>query len=312
MMAFPLLAKLLAFLLFIPLVNMPSDPYVVVLGIAQDGGYPHAGCQKACCKELFQSRKKGAMVSCLAIVDPQTNQRWILDCTPDFPQQLALLDQVHPRTSKQPLVDGIFLTHAHIGHYSGLVHLGREVIGAKSVPVHVMPRMKRFLQTNGPWDQLVELENIRLLDLQADQVIHLNERIKLAPITVPHRDEYSETVGFRVIGPNNSMLFIPDIDKWEKWDLYIEALVNEVQRSYLDGTFFSEAELPNRSISEIPHPLIEESIQKFIKMPDRVRDSIHFIHLNHTNPALRTGTSQRKRIHRAGMHVAEEMDTFRL
>ena len=311
-MALPFLAKLTAFLLFIPFVNASTDPYVVVLGIAQDGGYPHAGCKKACCKELFQSRKKGAMVSCLAIVDPETNQRWILDCTPDFPQQLAILDQLQPRKDKQPLVDGIFLTHAHIGHYSGLVHLGREVIGAKSVPVHVMPRMKRFLQTNGPWDQLVGLKNIHLKDLKADQAIQLNERIELVPIIVPHRDEYSETVGFRIIGPNKSMLFIPDIDKWEKWDLYIEALVEDVEHSFLDGTFYSEEELPNRSISEIPHPLIEESIQKFIKMPDRVRDSIHFIHLNHTNPALRKGTPQRRRIHRAGMHVAEEMDTFRL
>ena len=99
-----------------------TDPYVVVLGIAQDGGYPHAGCQKECCTSLFETRKTGAMVSCLAIVDPVTHQRWILDCTPNFPQQLALLDKLEPQVQGGPLVDGIFLTHAHIGHYSGLIH----------------------------------------------------------------------------------------------------------------------------------------------------------------------------------------------
>ena len=289
-----------------------ADPYIVVLGIAQDGGYPHAGCQKECCAPLFESRKPGAMVSCLAIVDPETHQRGILDCTPNFPQQLALLDKLEPKVHGGPLVDGIFLTHAHIGHYSGLIHLGREVIGAKSVPVHVMPRMKEFLKTNGPWDQLVHLENIVLQDLQEDQVIKLNDRIELLPITVPHRDEYSETVGFRVTGPQRSILFIPDIDKWEKWDLPIEGLVKKVERSYLDGTFFSGAELPNRSLEEIPHPLIQESIQKFIKMPEKMRQSIHFIHLNHTNPALRRGTTERRFIQRAGMRGAREMEIFKL
>ena len=289
-----------------------ADPYIVVLGIAQDGGYPHAGCQKECCAPLFESRKTGAMVSCLAIVDPDTHQRWILDCTPNFPQQLALLDKLEPKVEGGPLVDGIFLTHAHIGHYSGLIHLGREVIGAKSVAVHVMPRMKEFLKSNGPWDQLVHLKNIALQDLQEDQVIKLNDRIELVAITVPHRDEYSETVGFRVTGPQRSILFIPDIDKWEKWDLPIEALVKKVERSYLDGTFFSGAELPNRSLAEIPHPLIQESIQKFIKMPEKMRQSIHFIHLNHTNPALRRGTTERRFIQRAGMRVAREMDIFKL
>jgi len=289
-----------------------TDPYVVVLGIAQDGGYPHAGCQKECCAPLFETRKTGAMVSCLAIVDPVTHQRWILDCTPNFPQQLALLDKLEPQVQGGPLVDGIFLTHAHIGHYSGLIHLGREVIGAKAVPVHAMPRMKEFLTTNGPWDQLVHLRNIALQELQEGQAINLNDRIQLTPITVPHRDEYSETVGFRVAGPQRSILFIPDIDKWEKWNLSIEALVKKVERSYLDGTFFSGAELPNRSLAEIPHPLIKESLQKFIKMPDKMRQSIHFIHLNHTNPALRRGTYERKLIRRAGMHVAREMESFKL
>ncbi|MBA63347.1 MAG: pyrroloquinoline quinone biosynthesis protein PqqB [Planctomycetaceae bacterium] len=311
-MPLPLLTKLTTFLVFLTYAGNSTDPFIVVLGIAQDGGYPHAGCKKECCTDLFESRKTGAMVSCLAIIDPETKQRWILDCTPDFPQQLAILEKLYPRPKGHPLIDGIFLTHAHIGHYSGLIHLGREVIGAKSIPVHVMPRMKGFLQTNGPWDQLVRLSNITLKDLQAGRIIKLNDRIKIEAITVPHRDEYSETVGFRVIGPRKSILFIPDIDKWEKWDLQIETLIGEVERSYLDGTFFSSSELPNRSIEEIPHPLIQQSIQRFIKLPDRVRNSIHFIHLNHTNPALRKTTPENRLIRRAGMQIAKELDIFNL
>ena len=34
----------------------PTTPYVVVLGIAQDGGYPHAGCINICCKNLWKNK----------------------------------------------------------------------------------------------------------------------------------------------------------------------------------------------------------------------------------------------------------------
>ena len=41
---------------------------------------------------------------------------------------------------------GIFLTHAHIGHYSGLIHLGKEALGAKGISVYAMPKMSFFLK----------------------------------------------------------------------------------------------------------------------------------------------------------------------
>jgi pyrroloquinoline quinone biosynthesis protein B len=275
-----------------------TGPYAVVLGIAQDAGVPQAGCSRPCCAGAARR-----LVSCLAVVDPASGSRWIFDATPDLPEQLRRLDSVSPG----PL-SGIFLTHAHIGHYTGLMHLGREAMGARKTPVHAMPRMREFLRRNGPWDQLVRLENIEIRDLEHAAPVRLNDRLSVTPFLVPHRDEYSETVGFHIRGPIRSILFIPDIDKWEKWDRRIEETIAGCDVAYLDGTFFENGEIPGRDMSEIPHPFITESMSRFAPLSPSEKAKIRFIHLNHTNPALDPRGEPRRRIERAGFRVAEEME----
>jgi pyrroloquinoline quinone biosynthesis protein B len=286
-----------------------TAPYVMVLGIAQDGGYPQAGCAKACCAEVKRDPSLRRFVASLAIVDPQSGQRWIIDATPDFPDQLALLNE---RTKSNKALDGILLTHAHIGHYAGLIHLGREAMGTRAVPVYAMPRMSQFLKSNGPWDQLVKLKNIALRPLQGGKKIKLNERLSVTPLLVPHRDEYSETVGFIVHGPNNSVLWLPDIDKWSKFKTGIENVVHHVDRAYLDATFFDDKELPGRDMSEIPHPFIVESMERFRRLDATERQKITFIHLNHSNPALKRGSTAQEKILQGGFRLGEQGKRFDL
>ena len=257
----------------------PSQPFTILLGVAQDGGYPQAGCNRSDCEAAWTTPSLRRHVASLGIVDPISNEKWIIDATPDFPQQLHILGNSDPR---KPLA-GILLTHAHIGHYIGLAQLGREVMGAQRVPVYAMPRMRRFLETNGPWDQLVRLNNIELRDLSDGVEVQLNERISVTPLLVPHRDEYSETVAYIVRLPGRSILWLPDIDKWEKWTTPIESVLDRVDVAYLDATFYDERELPGRNLSEIPHPTIVESMRRLAKYAGKVR----FIHLNQSNPALR-------------------------
>ena len=291
----PVTAKLLSLILLL-LVSCSHDrvarrpvdtaPFTVVLGIAQDGGYPQAGCNRDDCVSAWNDPRRRRHVASLAIVDPQSHERWLIDATPDFPQQLRTLDQIHP-VAGIPGLSGVFVTHAHIGHYTGLMYLGREVLGARGIPVYVMPRLKIFLEKNGPWDQLVGLGNIELRPLGDGTPIRLNERIEIVPISVPHRDEYSETVGFIIKGPSRSILFLPDIDKWEKWSERIEDVLAKVDVAYVDGTFHDASELPGRSMSEIPHPFMIETMERLSPMPLSLRSKIRFIHLNQSNPALR-------------------------
>jgi pyrroloquinoline quinone biosynthesis protein B len=305
-----------------PAVEPPPPPYVVVLGIAQDAGYPHAGCRRACCAKAWNDPKLRRLVSSIAVVDPATGERWIIDATPDFTAQLQRLNELtspdrQPLPASSPIsthlgVSGILLTHAHIGHYTGLMFLGREGIGARRVPLFAMPRMKSFLETSGPWSQLVALENVEIRALEAGTAVRLNDRISVTPLVVPHRDEFSETVGFIVAGTKTRLLFLPDIDKWEKWDRAVEEVVQSVDRAYVDGTFYADGEVPGRSLKEIPHPFVSETMERFAARPAAERAKIRFIHLNHSNPALDPKSRARGEITRAGFGVAEEGERFEL
>ena len=210
-------------------------------------------------------------------------------------------------SSENPVnISGVFLTHAHVGHYTGLAHLGLEVMGAKKIPVYAMPRMMNFLTNNGPWNQLITKENIIIEPLQDGAIININDQIKITPFLVPHRDEYSETIGFNISGPNKSVLFIPDIDKWELWQKDIVAEIERNDHLFLDATFFDRTELPGRDMSQIPHPFVIESMQLFINLSVNEKQKIHFIHFNHTNPLYQTGSKARKVLNNAGFQVAKQ------
>lgn len=153
----------------------------------------------------------------LALVDPVQKKWWLFDATPDIRQQLHDFSQRHNREYPY-LPEGVFITHAHIGHYTGLMEFGKEVMNTRQVKVYVLPKLKNFLENNGPWSQLVGLKNIEIIPLTAEQEVSIGNSLTVKAFTVPHRDEYSETAGFRMLTPKKKFLFIPDIDKWSKWN----------------------------------------------------------------------------------------------
>jgi len=248
---------------------------LVVLGTIQDAGSPQLGCTKDCCKKLFLNPDKDRMVVSLGLIDPIHKTNYIFEATPDFTQQVKRLKNFSAFNTKET-PDGIFVTHAHIGHYTGLMYLGTEAMNADSIPVYVMPRMKTFLEQNGPWSQLVKNRNITLQEMADEKEIRLTNNLKVIPFTVPHRDEFSETVGFTIIGPNKKALFIPDIDKWQKWNTSITEALAKVDYAFIDGTFYDAAEINNRDISTIPHPFIIESMKLFKDLPATERKKIYF------------------------------------
>ena len=273
-----------------------SEQEIVVLGIAQDAGYPHINNSD----EWFELRNdpsKKRLVISLAVVDHATNQKWLIDATPDMPQQL---DELASNILKSPsLIDGVFLTHAHIGHYTGLMYFGREAMGAKNIPVYAMPQMKKFIESNGPWNQLVSLNNIQLNKLQADATVKLSGSIRITPFLVPHRAEYAETVGYKIEGATKSALFIPDIDKWELWEKNILEEVTNVDYAFIDATFFKDGEIP-RPMSEVPHPFIEETVEIFKNASKEIKNKIIFIHFNHSNPVIDPKNTDRLRLEEEG------------
>jgi len=289
--------------------TIKSEQYITILGIVQDGGFPHIGCQKTCCTTIYAGKIERKSVVSLGLVDQQNQQKWLFEATPDMHTQLAVLEKNHLKTNT--IIDGVFLTHAHIGHYTGLMYFGREAYGKKDIPVFAMPKMTTFLKNNGPWNQLVSLQNIQLKKLQNDSIISLNKNLKVTPFLVPHRDEFSETVGYKIEGKHKSALFIPDIDKWDKWKKNIIEEVKKVDYAFLDATFFNQSEV-KRAMTEVPHPFIEETVNLFKNESISTKNKVIFIHFNHTNPALQKNSKERAVIEKLGFRFANEGNTYQL
>lgn len=288
----------------------PDGPHVVVLGTAQDGGLPQVGCNEDRCVRARRDPARRRLVASLLVCDPRSGSRWLIDATPDLREQVELArDRPASRGSegpRPPLFEGVFLTHAHVGHYAGLIHLGREAYGSKGLAVFGTQRMRDFLEANGPWSLLAQGGFIRLVALVPGEPIALAPDLSITPFLVPHRDEFSDTVGFVIAGPERKLVYIPDIDKWERWDRRIEDVVAAVDAALLDGTFFADGEIPGRAMSEIPHPFVVESLERFAPLPAAERAKIVFTHLNHTNPAADRRGSAERRVRKAGMAIARD------
>ncbi len=282
--------------------NKSSEILLKVLGTIQDGGIPHMGCSKECCSNYFLSKKSRIGVSSLGVSNLKHNTNYIIDATPNINFQLIdLIGNADP--SKK--LNGIFLTHAHMGHYAGLLNFGRESLNSKNIPLYLMPKFYNFILNNGPWNQLVELNNFKLNKIYNREKVILHNNLSFTPIQVPHRDEYSETVGYVIEGIHKKALYIPDIDKWAKWEVSIVEMIKSVDYAFLDGTFFDEKEINNRDISEIPHPFIIESLKLFEELDESEKSKVYFIHLNHTNPVLNSESSEYKKVISAGFNIAK-------
>ena len=281
--------------------DQAKAPFVQVLGIAQDGGYPQAGCQRPCCAAAWEALERRRAVAALGIVDPSSGESWLIDATPDFPEQLATLQQAGGAT-----LAGICLTHAHIGHYTGLIYLGKEAMATHQLPVYVMPRMQAFLCENQPWRMLCESQYLELNGLSAQNSQSLNERIEVTPVLVPHRAEFSETIALVVRGPSQRVLWLPDIDRWDAASASLEQLLKQVDVAYIDGTFFDDGELVGRSLQDVPHPTVLQTLERLASLPESERAKVRFVHLNHTNPLLDPASTAVTTVGQAGCQVARQ------
>ena len=277
-----------------------QSEYIYILGNTQDAGMPHIGCKHKFCLDNFNKYEEYYVTS-IAVVNSDLKKYILFEASPDITFQLNYLkDNVFQEFL---LPDALYITHAHIGHYTGLMYFGREALGSKNLLVKVLPRMSKFLRKNGPWSQLVTLKNINIHQTQFDISNTELSNISVIPIQVPHRDEYSETAGYIIKGKNKKALFIPDIDKWEKWDKNLITLVKEFDYLLLDATFFDSKEI-NRDISEIPHPLVSETINLLNSLSKENKSKVYFIHMNHTNSMLDPNSDLSKSVIKQGFNIA--------
>ena len=261
-----------------------------LLGRMQDGGMPHLGCEASCCQD---ARRLGVVEHpcSLGIRDRQSGSLLLIEATPAIEPQIAMLQKLAggQRPPRRP-VDAVMLTHAHIGHYAGLMHLGQEVAAVDGVPVHCTVRMAEFLKRNAPWSGAVEAGHIVLRAHDPGEVGAVEFEplpgLKVEAVRVPHRDDYSDTVAFKVRGPSRTLLWAPDVDQWGRHEDLLDGLLADVDLAYLDATFFSEDECPGRDLTKIPHPFVGETMELLADRAAASPGTLRLMHFNHSNPVL--------------------------
>jgi pyrroloquinoline quinone biosynthesis protein B len=281
---------------------------VKVIGTAQDGGIPHIGCFCANCQRAWKEPQFSRLISSLALIDLIENKTFLVDATPDIRAQTKMVRECLSSQKKKKSFwpDGVLLTHAHIGHYTGLMFYGYEAQSTDQLPVYCSDRMNGFLAQNGPWSQLVDRRNIVTKKIRPEKLLSLTPRISILAFQVPHRDEFTDTLGFKIIGPNKSLLYIPDIQNWKIWDRSIIDEIQKVDIALLDGTFHSPEELPTRDLSSIGHPFISDTMSLLKDVAENRKINIYFTHLNHSNFALDPDGDARKTMKKDAFDLAEE------
>ena len=276
---------------------------VTLLGIAQDGGRPQPGCTRPCCQGLTEQDYRSPVS-----LGVKTNEGTILliEATRDLGRQLRMMDN--------PSIDHLFITHAHLGHVDGLGLFGRETMSARNIQLHCSPSMYSLIERTPAWNQLL-LQNV--LEFGTFPRIEIDDVI-VEFIQVPHRAELSDMHAIILRGENKSLLFLPDHDSWnETLEAHscktIRDFLNkyEIDIALLDGTFWSGGELQGRDMSVVPHPTIEDSLQRLGNRKPTDPD-ISFIHLNHTNPVYDKTSIELQEIVQLGWRLGEEGQKIKL
>ncbi len=261
-----------------------AEGELVVLGVAQDGGLPHLGCMKPCCMDARANGRRETPAS-IALHDRTTGGRVLIDATWAIEAQLTAL-QRHTAASTH-MVDAIVLTHVHMGHITGLLHLGKEVAACRGLPVYCTAAVATMLQTHEPWRQLVVNAHIEVHTIEPDLAFTIDalKDVTITPIAVPHRDELADTMAFMLQGSTQRVFYCPDIDAWpaafEQW-------IDAADVAIVDGTFLQAPghDDTGRDRGVIPHPPIADTMSRLERRLSTAPGSVCFTHFNHDNPVL--------------------------
>lgn len=274
---------------------------VVILGSAQDAGLPQLGCQCINCSRADMDPGFRRLPACLGVIDELHQRAFLIDATPAIGEQLKRLRKFVSVTAALDTLGGILLTHAHLGHYPGLLYLGREAAATRQLPVFASRRMADFLRANRPFSHLVERGEIAIMEFAAGTPFPLWDGMQATAVEVPHRNEDADTHAFLLQEGNRTLFYMPDVDYWTP---ELVAQIGRCETAVIDGTFFSKQDLPAARMASVPHPPMEESLVQLLLYKNRA--NIYFTHLNHNNPAADPNSPAHQHVRRAGFHIAAE------
>ncbi len=280
---------------------------VTLLGVAQDGARPQAGCIQPCCAGLTADDTMFPVS--LGIID-DSGAGHLIEATRYLGEQFRIWGAAS--------LDSVWLTHAHFGHVDGLGLFGKETMASRDLDLHVSDEMFHLMEETPQWALMLKQGVFQDRVFQNGELISKSERLSIIPIVIPHRDELSDMHAFLICGANKRLLFFPDHDSWQQTlDCHRQPDIRswlrhlQVDIALLDGTFWSEEELGGRSQQDVPHPPVKQTLQMLGERKAGDPEII-FIHLNHTNPLYDESSLAYEEVTSNGWKVGVQGQTFTL
>lgn len=266
---------------------------VKVLGNVQDGGVPHLGCSCDVCEKAREDPREQKHVASLLLKENNEKDtiRYLIDATPDIRFQIT-----------GDYLDGVFISHANLGHLNGTLYFGEEGIDADRVSIYCNEGVENYMMNNDPFRMLVDRQNIEIRNFENGD----SEDLQGGEITVEnheHPQVNHDTTSYWIQGEKKTLYYISDITEFNR---EILESIQKADIAIIDGTFYTENEIDR--FEEVPHPPIKQTIKKTSDFDTE----IHFTHLNHTNPALREDSEERISIEEQGYGVVEQGQVFEI
>ncbi|MDY6770219.1 MAG: MBL fold metallo-hydrolase [Candidatus Nanohaloarchaea archaeon] len=256
-----------------------------ILGSAQDGGVPHLGCSCDACSRARDDPSLQRSAASLRVFDADRDVNYIFDVSPDIRHHVG-----------DEFIDGVFLSHAHLGHITGLLYFGKEAFNADEVPLYCSETVAEFLRETSPYRTLIDRENIILNEFGGSPVSVMGMRVR--PVPVENRGYLTtDTHAFTIETGDTRLFYMTDIDRWTEDAV---AAVEDADIAVVDGCFWSSDEIDR--YENVPHPPVEETLEEL----GHVDTDVYLTHMNHTNPVLLPDADERQQVEDAGFTVADD------
>jgi pyrroloquinoline quinone biosynthesis protein B len=295
---------------------------IVVLGAAAGGGVPQWNCGCPVC----QAGRNGGLQSTQAsIAISADGEDWFLiNASPDLRQQLTATPQLHPkglRLRHSPIA-GVILTNSEVDAVAGLLSM-RE---GSPFTIYAHPRVLAILKANSIFNVLSEAK-VRRQSIAIDEAFEpalpdgSPSGVEILPFVVPGKgawylegkahpagdDGAGDTLGLR-IGDKASGKHFYFLAACAQVTPELKQRLAGASLVFFDGTVWRDDELMAAGLGAktgqaMGHIAMSGDNGAIAALADLGIDRKVFLHINNSNPALLSGSTERKAAERAGWQI---------
>lgn len=240
-------------------------------------------------------------------------QWWLVNASPDVAQQIEAAPPLQPRDGRGTPLRGMFLTDANVDHLGGLAVLRQA--GDHAFTVYSSDTTRALAMSERAFVPFGNAPH-RWQILTAGTTVGLDERLQVHTLFVPGLTPgyagrrsiagavAAYTVEDRVAGKR--VVFAP---VFAAVDESLRAAIAQAQVAFVDGSFWSDAELATVGVAktarDLGHcPVGEPGGSLRILAPHASGTRLYYSHLNNTNPLLDPDSEAARQTAGAGFSIA--------